>query len=183
MAAVVSLIGHHNSGKTQLITRLIPELAARGLRVGTVKHAPRLEAVDTAQADSAQHLEAGSARVLLWGADAYAEFSPLGEASLGVEIVRRFADCDVVLLEGAKHGPYPKIEVFRRRADLPLQPLAGEIDVAAVVTNDRVALPDGVLTFRTSAVAEIADLVEDLAFGDDGDDRLRSDPSYASLDP
>jgi len=61
-----------------------------------------------------------------------------------------------------KAGPFPKIEVYRRTRDIPREPLAGEIDVRAVITDDPVALPDDVEVLSPGHLLDIADLVESL---------------------
>jgi molybdopterin-guanine dinucleotide biosynthesis protein B len=160
----VSIIGHSRSGKTTLVARLLPILAARGFHVGTVKHAPHLDRVDAPASDSAVHFGAGSHRALLRGEHSSALFWRHGPAALADEIDRLFSDCDLVLVEGDKGGPFPKIEVFRRAGELARQPLAGEIDVDAVVTDERVPLPDDLPVFRTHELERIADEVEALAF-------------------
>jgi len=166
----VAIIGRHDGGKTALVARLIPLFAARGLRVGTVKSAPHLARLDVPGSDSAEHFRAGARRVLLRGERASALFWTHGEASLTSEIERLFADCDLVLVEGGKATAYPKFEVFGRAGDLPEEPLAGEIDVVAVITDERVALPDEVEQFSLHDLEGIADLIEAIAFGASEDD-------------
>jgi len=75
-------------------------------------------------------------------------------------IERLFPDYDLVLVEGYKHGPFPKIEVYRR-LDTRAGPLAGEVDVVAVVTKEKVALPDGVKVLSPRRPDEIADFIEE----------------------
>jgi len=166
MQPIVSIIGHHNSGKTRLITRVLPVLTARGLRVATAKHSPHLETIDAPGADSAQHLAAGADRVLLRGERSSALFWRHGASSLTLEVERLLGDADLVLVEGGKSLSFPKIEVFRRGSELTREPLAGEIDVAAVVTDERVPLPDEIYVFSTRDLGEISDLIEVLAFGE-----------------
>lgn len=164
MIPVVVIVGHHDSGKTSLIADLLPVLVARGMRVGTVKHAPHLANLDAPRSDSARHFEAGAYRVLLRGASTSALFWVHDNAPLSAEIDRLFADCDLVLIEGGKASSYPGIEVFRRGQELTREPLAGEIDVAGVITDERVALPDGLPVFPSRDLERIADFVEQLAF-------------------
>ena len=164
MLAAVSIIGHHNSGKTRLIAQLIPILVDRGYRVGTAKHAPHLEEIDPSDSDSAVHRSAGAERVLLLGETTAALVWELDDTEGLEEMLERlFSDCDIVLVEGAKHGPLPKIEVYRhhRGRGIVHEPLAGEIDVECVVTDDAPALPDGVRVLSPRSPFEIAEFIEE----------------------
>ena len=161
MIPVVSFIGHHNAGKTRLLTRLVETLTEHGLRVGAVKHAPHLEVPDPPGTDSQQLREAGAHRMLLLGSDsAVLTWSQPTIENLETDIQRLFSDCDIVLIEGLKHGPFPKIEVFRRTGQVPQEPLAGELDVIAVVSDAAIALPDGTASFSPRDQEAIADFLE-----------------------
>ena len=164
MIPVVVIVGHHDSGKTSVIANLLPVLVARGLHVGTVKNAPHLANLDAPRSDSARHFEAGASRVLLRGANTSALFWTHDDAPLSAEIDRLFTGCDLVLVEGGKASAYPRVEVFHRGQELTREPLAGEIDVAGVITDERVTLPDGLPVFPPRALERIADFVEQLAF-------------------
>jgi len=159
---VVSFIGHHDSGKTRLLVEIIPLLVERGYHVGAVKHAPHLGAVDRPGSDSEQHLAAGATRVLLRGERTSSLTWQHENEDLPADLERLFAGCDLVLVEGFKHGPWPKIEVFRRGRDLRREPLAGEIDVVAVVTDEHVALPDGVRALSPRDREAIVGLIEEI---------------------
>ena len=165
MIPAISIVGHHDSGKTRLITRVLPILVSRGLRVGTVKLSPHLEELDAPDSDSALHLKSGADRVLLRGESESALFWRHSDESILAEIQRRFQGCDLVLVEGGKHGPLPKIEVFRRAGDVRREPLAGQIDVQAFISNDRVAVSDDLERFSMYELDEIADVIEAIAFG------------------
>jgi len=157
----IAFIGHHESGKTRVVVEVTKRLVERGYVVGTVKHAPDLAEVDVPGTDSALHLDAGAARVLLQGETTSALYFPHGDSDgLARDLDKLFDGCDLVLVEGTKHGPWPKIEVFRRGRDLRREPLAGDIDVLAVVTDEHVALPDEVRRFGSHDYDRIADFVE-----------------------
>ncbi len=89
-----------------------------------------------------QH-EARAEQTLLISEDSCAFFWDTDPEEAIEELIERlFAGYDLVLVEGYKHGPCPKIEVYRHletRAD----PLAGEVDVIEVITKEKVALPYG----------------------------------------
>ena len=161
MIPAVSFIGHHNSGKTRLLSRLIPHFTGRGFRVGAVKHAPHLVALDDPGTDSVTLGAAGAEPVLLLAeSNAVLAWKRSPEEEIEGLIDRLFPDCDLVLVEGLKRGPLPKIEVFRRAPEIAREPLAGEIDVLAVITDDRIAAPDGTVVLSPRDLAGIADLLE-----------------------
>ena len=161
MIPVVSFIGHHNAGKTRLLTRLVEILSERGIRVGAVKHAPHLDVADPPGTDSQQLREAGVRRMLVLGRDSAVLTWPQPSLEkLETNIQRLFSDCDIVLVEGLKYGPFPKIEVFRRTGQVPQEPLAGELDVIAVVSDASIALPDGTASFSPRDREGIADFLE-----------------------
>ena len=161
MVPVVAFIGHHGSGKTRLLTRLIPLLVERGYRVGTVKHAPHEEELDHPDKDSSRHRAAGAEQTLVVGKTGYALFwEDVTDEPIEQVIERLLPEYDIVLAEGFKHGPFPKIEVYRR-LDTRAEPLAGEIDVVAVITKEHVALPDGVKILSPRHPEKIADFLEE----------------------
>lgn len=114
---VVSLIGKANSGKTTFIEQLIPALLALGVRVGTIKHHVHEFDMDRPGKDTWRHKKAGASVVAL--------SSPTGlgiirdtERDLSVDEVidQYFGDVDLVITEGYKSGPAPKVEIFRSTA-------------------------------------------------------------------
>jgi len=158
---VISIIGHHNAGKTLLLSRLIESLTERGLVVGAVKHAPHLDDLDARGSDSDRFREVGADRVLLLGrttASLTWDFSKSQQLEDHVDSL--FLGCDLVLVEGLKSGPFPKIEVYRRNREIREDPLAGEIDVFAVVSDESLALPDGTRQFGARDAEAIADMLE-----------------------
>jgi molybdopterin-guanine dinucleotide biosynthesis protein MobB len=120
--AVVAFVGGHNSGKTTVIVELVPLLKARGLRVGTLKHTTKDAPDDVAGKDSQRHAAAG-AEVGAFVTPGRTTARRFGEEEVLEEVLRReFAECDLVLVEGYKSLPIPKIEVVRTgvpRPDVP----------------------------------------------------------------
>lgn len=112
--ATVALVGAHNSGKTTLLVDLIPRLAALGLAVGTVKHSSKDADDDVAGKDSHRHAASG-ARVSAFVTPERATSRRFGRfEDLDALLARDFGDCDLVLVEGFKNLPLPRIEVVRR---------------------------------------------------------------------
>lgn len=112
---IFGLAGWSGSGKTTLMTALIPEFLARGLTVSTLKHAHHNFEIDQPGKDSYVHREAGAQEVVIASAHRFAlirELRGAPEPSLDA-LIARMSPVDLVLVEGWKTDPYPKIEVYR----------------------------------------------------------------------
>ncbi|HEX8441398.1 molybdopterin-guanine dinucleotide biosynthesis protein B [Archangium sp.] len=152
----LAVVGWSGSGKTTLLTRLVPELRQRGLRVGVVKHSSDAHPLHRRGSDTARYTESGATFVAFANpAGVQLSFPEPPEAVLS--LLARFADSvDLVLVEGWKHGPLPKLEVWREG----LGPLlaATRHDVLAVVGDSPV--PEGVKCFTRDDVPAIADFLQ-----------------------
>ncbi|CAN5695088.1 molybdopterin-guanine dinucleotide biosynthesis protein B [soil metagenome] len=116
---VVSIVGKKNSGKTTLTVAVAAELKRRGVRVASVKHGHHAFEIDQPGRDSWRHFHEGEVEaVLLVASGKLALVMRLHDEEPDPEaLIRRFyadAGYDLVLVEGYKHGPFPKVEVFRR---------------------------------------------------------------------
>jgi molybdopterin-guanine dinucleotide biosynthesis protein MobB len=138
---ILSIVGRKNAGKTTLTVALASELARRGQRVMTIKHGHHPADVDRPGSDSWRHFHEGRAeRVLIAAPDLRVLFERTPDEYDPAALARRYlADADIVLAEGYKRAPLPKIEVFRPSvADAPIydsaSPDAGRW--AAIVTDD-----------------------------------------------
>jgi len=122
---IFGLAGWSGSGKTTLMTALIPEFVARGLSVSTIKHAHHAFDVDQPGKDSWRHRQAGANEVMVVSERRWALMHELrGAPEPGLdELVLRITPVDLLLVEGFKHHPHPKIEVYRPSlGKLPLHP-------------------------------------------------------------
>jgi molybdopterin-guanine dinucleotide biosynthesis protein MobB len=138
---IISVIGRKNPGKTTLVVALISELARRGHRVMTIKHGHHPASVDRPGTDTWRHFNEGRAeRTLISSPELRVLFERSQDDYDPIGLVQRYMqDADIVVTEGFKAAPLPKIEVFRRAAgDRPLydpaQPNAG--DWVAIITDD-----------------------------------------------
>lgn len=138
---IISIIGRKNAGKTTLTVALASELVRRGHRVMTMKHADHPAQVDQPGVDSWRHFHEGRAeRVLLVTPDMRVLFDRAPEEYDPIGLSREYLQgADIVLVEGFKRAPIPKIEVFRRAvAPKPIfDPAAGDAGRwVAIVTDD-----------------------------------------------
>ncbi|HZQ74558.1 MAG TPA: molybdopterin-guanine dinucleotide biosynthesis protein B [Burkholderiales bacterium] len=107
--------GWSGSGKTTLIEKLIPRFVQRGLRVSLVKHAHHTFDVDQPGKDSYRHRHAGATEVLVTSSRRWVlmhELRGAQEPSFEDQ-VERLSPCDLLLVEGFKFAPIPKLEVWR----------------------------------------------------------------------
>lgn len=119
---VWGVTGWKNSGKTHLMERLVAEFAARGLTVSTVKHAHHGAETDRTGTDSFRHRTAGARETILASPARWAlmhELRGSPEPPLA-ELLARLSPCDLVLVEGYKSAPHPKVEVHRAATGQPL---------------------------------------------------------------
>lgn len=113
---VFGITGWKNSGKTTLTERLVAEMVRRGLRIATVKHAHHDAEIDQPGRDSHRHRMAGAAQVVICSPRRWALMTELrGEAPEPPlpDLLARLDPCDLVLVEGYKSAPHPKIETHR----------------------------------------------------------------------
>ena len=135
---VLGFAAFSGTGKTTLLTKLIPLLTESGLRVGLIKHAHHRFDVDTPGKDSYELRKAGAERVLLGSRARTAlmiERREHTEPRLA-ELLAQFPDrdLDLVLVEGFKHERFPKIELHRPSRGLPL--LADDDDSVLAIASD-----------------------------------------------
>jgi len=112
---IFGFAGYSGSGKTTLIEKLIPLFVQRGLRVSLIKHAHHTFDVDQPGKDSFRHRHAGCTEVLVTSSRRWALMHELRSAPEPTlkEQMERLSPCDLLLVEGFKHEPISKLEVYR----------------------------------------------------------------------
>ena len=112
---IFGFAGWSGSGKTTLIEKLIPRFAGAGLRVSLIKHAHHTFDVDQPGKDSYRHRHAGAAEVLVTSSRRWALMHELRGTKEPTfeEQLKHLSPCDLVIVEGFKFAPIPKMEVWR----------------------------------------------------------------------
>lgn len=166
---IFGVTGWKNSGKTTLLTRLVAEIAGRGVAVSTVKHAHHAFDIDHEGKDSWRHRQAGAREVLVSSAKRWAlmhELADPGEEPSLETLLGKLGPVDLVLVEGFKRDRHPKIEAFRTETAQSLIALE-DPSIKALATNASAEALAGLgldperclRRFDLDAVAEIADFV------------------------
>ena len=109
------ITGRKNCGKTTLMEKLIAGMKQRELAVGVVKHDFHGTFVwEEPGKDTDRFWRSGADMVSIVGPGKYAcKYRTGGELPLA-DLIRRYCrDMDVVLVEGFREEPYPKVEVVR----------------------------------------------------------------------
>ena len=156
---VLGLVGWSGCGKTLLLTRLIPELVGRGLKIATLKHAHHSFDTDVPGKDSYEHRKAGASEVIVSSPRRWAQVHEVGddaEATLA-QLLRRVSPCDLVLIEGYKSQRHPKMEVFREA--LNRRPLHPQDERVVAIASDRSFPEAGVPVVNLNDIRAVADLV------------------------
>ncbi|AZN38175.1 molybdopterin-guanine dinucleotide biosynthesis protein B [Iodobacter ciconiae] len=147
MPYVLGIAGWSGCGKTTLIEKLLPELAALGILVSVIKHTHHHVQFEPAGKDTSRFRAAGAGEVLLASPQGFALLHD-GDQPL-TELLARLVPVDLVLVEGFKMAAIPKIEV--RRTDYPAIEDPHIIAIASDCSPDS-SLP----VFDLNQAAEIA---------------------------
>jgi molybdopterin-guanine dinucleotide biosynthesis adapter protein len=151
---IVAVSGPSGSGKTRLIARLIPALARRGIAVAVIKHTGHDHPLDQSGKDTEVLRRAGAVAAAIQGPAAMALFGPPRGGAR--ELARLLPPCDLVLAEGWRREPLPRVEVHRRRIS-PDFLCAADRRVFAVVTDE--PPPRRLPSFEADDAEGLADLL------------------------
>lgn len=139
---ICSIVGRKDAGKTTLTVALSAEFARRNRRVMTIKHATHAAQMDREGTDSWKHFHEGKAeRVVLACPDQRYILEQSKDDLDPVALARRYLDgADIVLAEGFKAAPLPKVEIWRKGVGgtpLVLEPGAETDRWVALITDDK----------------------------------------------
>jgi len=111
---IICIVGKKKSGKTTFIEKLVPELKALGISVGTIKHDAHSFEMDHEGKDSWRHRQAGADTVVVSSPDKVAMIKNVThEMSLPELAECMFADRQMIIAEGFFRSDQPKIEIHR----------------------------------------------------------------------
>ena len=112
---IICIVGKKKSGKTTFIEKLVPELMALGISVGTIKHDAHSFEMDHEGKDSWRHRRAGAETVVISSPTQIAMIKTTEhELSLPELAECLFADRQIIVAEGYFRSDQPKIEIHRQ---------------------------------------------------------------------
>ncbi|KKM76362.1 hypothetical protein LCGC14_1380940, partial [marine sediment metagenome] len=136
---ILGFAAYSGTGKTTLLTKLIPILNQRGIRIAVIKHAHHNFDIDTPGKDSYMLREAGAQQMLIASSRMMALMQKNHAKAIEPKLqtlLRRLdtKSLDLILVEGFKHERYPKIELNRHelgKAEL----YKADADIIAIATD------------------------------------------------
>ncbi|MDD9909569.1 MAG: molybdopterin-guanine dinucleotide biosynthesis protein B [Ahrensia sp.] len=161
MAELFGITGWKDTGKTTLTRNLVSHFVSFGLRVSTIKHAHEDFDIDHVGTDSFAHREAGAHEVAIASPKRWAimhEATSRGAAPTLETMLARLSTCDLVLVEGYKSSPIPKIECIldAQSSQAPIWTSnKSVVAIASPAPDAEAPLPH----FDISAIGDIADYI------------------------
>ena len=160
---VLGFVAASGTGKTTLLTKLLPLFRQRGLKVAVIKHTHHDFEVDQPGKDSYELRKAGAQEMLIASGKRWALMSDRdwgGDPPLQALVERLDrSNLDLVLVEGFKHERIPKIELTRPDLGRPtLYP--DDPDIVAVATDGAVQVATELPLLDLNDPPAIAEFVE-----------------------
>lgn len=136
MMKMLGITGYSGSGKTTLLEKIVPKLTALGLTVGVIKHSHHNAQVDKEGKDSWRMTKAGASQVIMacdqrWALMTETPNEPVSLSYLSGQFDPELTD--LILVEGFKQEPIPKILLHRKTMLQPLPEL--DENVVALATD------------------------------------------------
>jgi len=138
---VLGFVAYSGTGKTTLLTKLIPVLKDKGLRLALVKHSHHHFEIDHQGKDSYRLRKAGADQVVIASKKRMAWIAEIDDGRAEPDLldalsVLRLDNIDLVLVEGFKGEPFAKIELHRDELDKPYIYLNDD-DIIAVAVDSK----------------------------------------------
>lgn len=159
---ILGFAAHSGTGKTTLLTQLIPTLKQDGLRIGLIKHSHHNFQIDQPGKDSFRLREAGASPVMLVSSHRRAiitEFSIITEPLLDEQLLAfDQSELDLILVEGFKATQFPKIELHRPSHNTSLL-YPNDPSIIAVASDMPLSIPSTLVQLDLNQPGQIAKFI------------------------
>jgi molybdopterin-guanine dinucleotide biosynthesis adapter protein len=159
---ILGFAAFSGTGKTTLLTQLIPILKRQGLRIGLIKHSHHDFQIDQPGKDSFRLREAGASPVMLVSTHRKAiitEFQEVKEPELDEQLLAfDQSKLDLILVEGFKATAFPKIEVHRPSLNRPLL-YPNDPNIIAIVADEPLLTPGNLVQLNLNQPELIATFI------------------------
>lgn len=152
---VIAMSGIKNSGKTTLITRLIPYLKEKGIKIATIKHDGHDFEPDREGTDTYRHRKSGAYGVGIFSQNKWMIIKEEEDVPIS-KFIDQFPEADLIFLEGFKYSNYPKIEIVR--SEVSSLPISRPETVIAYV-SDLNRFSKDIKQFGLDEVEELAEYI------------------------
>jgi molybdopterin-guanine dinucleotide biosynthesis protein B len=133
---LISFAGHSGSGKTTFIEKLIPILTRECIKIAVIKHDVHGFEMDKPGKDTWRHKKAGAVATIISSANQIGMVMDTDHDHQPFELAPLIRSADLIIAEGFKRGPHPKIEVFRPGATGDEAPLCqDDPQLIALISN------------------------------------------------
>lgn len=158
---VLGFAAFSGTGKTTLLTQLIPLLRQRGWHVGLIKHSHHTFEIDVQGKDSYLLRQAGARQTMIASTRRTVVMEQHRQPWHLESLLHWVAsdNLDIILVEGFKHYPIPKIELHRPGLGYPLL-YQHDPTVIAVATDAPLALATTLPVLDINDPEPIADFIE-----------------------
>lgn len=163
--AIIGFCAFSGTGKTTLLTQLIPLLKSSGLRIGVIKHAHHNFEIDHPNKDSYKLRHAGTEQMLIVSDKCIAKIKEVNHVQSEINLLHvldelDYKTLDLILVEGFKHYNFPKIELHRPELKKPLI-FPNDNSVIAIATNNKLATqPAHIPVLDLNNIQDIAEFIQ-----------------------
>ena len=165
MPIILGFIAPSGTGKTTLLEKIIRELSNKGHKIGVIKHAHHDFDIDMPGKDSFRLRKAGAQQTMVCSKNRWALINELNderdEPSLSESLKQLdISHLDIIIVEGFKHEPYPKIVLHRKATRKPVLP--EDQHTIAYVTDDKQVINSEKPILDLNNTIEIINFIENL---------------------
>lgn len=154
----LSFCGYSNSGKTTLLTRIIPLLKEAGLRTAVLKHDAHNFEMDHPGTDTSKFSESGADIVAISSSTQFACLEKRQTELPVFGLLDRIQDVDLILIEGWKAESLPKVLITRSGIKVPAE-IPESLILAAVTDTPDLFISSKYPVFTFTQLQDITNFI------------------------